>query len=75
MHCQMRMRMVCELSIQCDHVYGCLICDLPEDTVYVDLKVCTLKAIHTFRKDYKLQTTKCSPWETEVQLYPSLKKK
>ena len=41
----------------------------------MDLKVCTLKGIHTFRKDYKSQMTKCSPWETEVQTYPPLKKK
>ena len=40
-----------------------------------DLKVCTLKGIHTFRIEYKSQMTKCSPWGTKVQPYPSLKEK
>ena len=67
--------MACELSMQCDLVFRFLKCVLPEDTIDVDLKVCTLKGIHTFRKDYKSQMTKCSPWRTKVQPYTSLKKK
>ena len=61
--------------MQCGLVYGFFKCALPEDTIDVPLKVHTLKGIHTFRKDYKLQTAKCSPWGTEVQPYQSLKKK
>ena len=38
-------------------------------------KVCTLKGIYTFWKDYKMQMTKCSPWGNVVQPYPPLKKK
>ena len=45
--------MACELLMQCDFIYGFLKCALPADTMDVDLKVCTLKVIHTFRKDYK----------------------
>ena len=67
--------MACKLSTQCDLVYGFLKCALLEDTIDVDLEVCTWKGIHTFRKDYKSQTTKCSPWGTKVQPYPSWKKK
>ena len=39
--------------MQCDLMYGFLKCALQEDTIDVDLKVHTLKGIHTFRKDYK----------------------
>ena len=51
--------MACNLSMQCDLIFGFLKCALPED-----LKVHNLKRIHTFRKDYKLQKSKCSPWRT-----------
>ena len=67
--------MACELLMQCDLISGFLKCALPKDTIDVDLKVQTLKGIHTFREDYKMQMTKCSPWRTIVQPYPSLKKK
>ena len=67
--------MTCELSMQCDLVYRFLKCALPEDTTDMDLKVHTLKGIHTFKKDYKSQTSKCRLWGVEVQPYPSLKKK
>ena len=62
--------MACELSIQCDLVYGFLKCALPEDTIDVDLKVHTLKEIHTFKKDYKSQTSKCSHGEQQYNSTP-----
>ena len=53
--------MVCGLSKQCDVVFECLKYALREGTIDVDLKVCTLKGIHTFQKDYTMQMIKCSP--------------
>ena len=67
--------MACELAMQCDLVLRFLRCALPEDTINVDIKVCTLKVIHTFKKNYKSQTSKCSPWGAEVQSYPALRKR
>ena len=67
--------MASELSTQCDLYYWFLRYALPEDTIEVDLKVYTLMGIHTFKKDYKSQTSTWSSWRTDVQLYPSLKKK
>ena len=64
--------MACKLSVQHDLVYRCLKYALPEDTIDVNH---TLKGIHTLKKDYKSQSTKCSPWGAEVQQYPSLRKK
>ena len=67
--------MACGLAVQCDLIYGCLKCGLPEDTINVDLKVDTLKGIRTFKKEYKSQTSKFSPWGADMQHYPSLQKK
>ena len=66
--------MACKLSMQCDLIFGILKCTLPEDTIDVDLNVCTLRGIHTFGKD-RTQIIKCRPWGTMVKPYPSLKKK
>ena len=45
--------MACELSKQCNLFYSFLKCALPEETIDVDLKACTSKGIHKFKKDYK----------------------
>ena len=63
--------MACELAMQCNLEYGFLMCALPEDMIDVDQKVCTLKGIHTFKMDYKSQTSKCSPWGAEVKPTPN----
>ena len=67
--------MACKLSMQCDLIFGIIKCTIPEDTVDVDLKVCTLRATHTYRKDRSTQNIKYSPWGTKVQPYPSLKRR
>ena len=61
--------------MQCDLIFRFLKYVLPEDTIIVGLKVCTLKCIHIFRKDYMSQTSKCSPWGAEVHPYPALRNK
>ena len=67
--------MACELPANCDLIFGILSCNLPEDTVDVDLKVCTLWWIHTYKKDRSTEVSKCIPWRTEVKPFPSLLKK
>ena len=42
--------MACMLSMQCNLVYEFYKYSLPEDTADVDLKVYTLKGIHTFKR-------------------------
>ena len=51
----------CKLSTQCDLIFGILRCTLPEDTIDVDQKVCTLYGIHTYKKDRSTHVIKCSP--------------
>ena len=67
--------MACDLLTQCDLIFGILKCALPEDTIDVDLKVCTLWGIHTYRKDSSTQIIKCSTFGTEVLPFLSFKKK
>ena len=59
--------MACKLSANCDLIFGILSCNLLEDTIDVDLKVCTLLGIHMYNKDRCAQVIKCSPWGTEVK--------
>ena len=67
--------MVSDLAANCNFLLGYFTCSLLEDTIDVDLTVCTLKGIHTFRKDRNTQLSRCSPWGTEMKPFPSLKKK
>ena len=55
--------------------FGILSCTPSEDTINVDLKICTLWGIHTYKEDRSTQVIKYTPWGTEVQPFPSLKKK
>ena len=61
-----------ELLTNCNLILGILSHNLPEDTIDVDLDVCTLQGTHTYKNDRGTQLTKCSPWGTEVKPFPSL---
>ena len=67
--------MACKLLAVCDLIFDILNCNLTEDTIYVDLKVCTLWEVHTYKKDRSTWVSKHSPWGTEVKPFPSLQKK
>ena len=67
--------MGCKLAVKCNLMYGYLKCGLPEDTIKMDLRICTLKGIHTFKKDYKSQSSKCTPWETKMLLIPAYERR
>ena len=43
--------MAYKLAANCDLISGILTCNLLEDTIYVDLKVCTLWGTHTYKND------------------------
>ena len=60
-------RMACDLEPTCNFLFGFSSCTLPEDTTDVDITVCTLKGIHTFRKDQSMHISRCSPWGIEVK--------
>ena len=68
-------RMVCDLEPQCNFLYGFFTCNLPEDTIDVEVTVHTLKGIHNFRRDCNTQASMCSPWGMQVRPFRSLRKK
>ena len=67
--------MAYNLAENCNFLFGFFSCTLPQNTIDMDLMVCTLQGIHTFRKDRNTQVTKCSPWGTDVKPFPSLQRK
>ena len=67
--------MACDLKAMCNFLYGYFHCDLPEDTIDVEVTVRTLGRIHNFHKDHFMQSITCSPWNTLIKPFPSLQKK
>ena len=67
--------MACDLAPNCNFHFSYFSCNLPEDMIDVDITICTLKGIPTFRRDCTTQISKCSQWGSEVRLFPSLRKK
>ena len=60
---------------QCNFLYCFFQCNLPEDTIDVEITVWTLKGIHTFRKDCSSQSSVWNPWGLQVKPLPLLLKK
>ena len=67
--------MSCELTHNCDLIFGILNTNLPKDTIDVFLKVHTLLGIYIYKKDRSTQVSKYSPLGSEVKPFPSLQKK
>ena len=67
--------MACKLATNCIFLFGFFSCNLPEDTIDMDLKVHTLWGIHTYKRDRNIQVIKCRPWGSEVKPFPSLQRK
>ena len=67
--------MVCDLVPQCNFLYGFFKCELPEDTIDVEITVQTPKGIDTLRKDHATQSSMCSLRRSEVRPFPSLIRK
>ena len=67
--------MACDLEPTCNFLFEFFMCTIPEDTIDLDVTVCTLKVIHTFRKDGNTKISKCSPCSMEVKPFQSMWKK
>ena len=50
--------MASEITPTCDLIFGYLRCNLLKDTIDIDLKVHTLRGIHTYKKDLSSQVNK-----------------
>ena len=67
--------MASDLAPNCSFLFGCFLCNLPEDMIDVKITMYMLQGIPTFSKDRNNQISKCSPWGIEVRPFPSLRKK
>ena len=67
--------MVCILMPECNFMHGYFRCLLPEQTADVEVKVKTMRGIHTFRRDCTTQVISCKPWSPRLSPYLSLIKK
>ena len=67
--------MACDLAPQCHILYRFFQCQLPEDTIDIEIMVRTMKGIYTFKKDHSNQTSSCSPWGWQFHPFPFLVKK
>ena len=65
-------QMACILHPECNFFHGYFRCQLPEETVNVEVKVNTMQDIHPFRRDRTYQVIKYNPWSTRLHPYPSL---
>ena len=66
--------MACEFTSSCDLIFGLLNCNLLQDIIDVDLKICTLWGIYTYKKDRSSQVGKYSPLGNQGYTFPSLQK-
>ena len=64
--------MACILMLQCTFVHGYFRYLLPEETVDIEVKVRTMKGIHTFKRDHTTQIISYKPWSPRLCPNPSL---
>ena len=62
--------MACILMPECNFIHGYFRCLLPEDTVNMEVKVKTIRGIHTFRRDCTTHIIPCKPWSPRLHPYP-----
>ena len=67
--------MACILKPECNFLHGYFRCLLPIETMEVEVKVKTIRGIHTFRRDKTTQVISCNPWSTRLCPYQSLIRK
>ena len=65
-------QMACILCPECNFLHGYFRCQLPEETVDVEVEVKTMQGIHTSRRDRTSQVIKCNPWSINLHPYPFL---
>ena len=67
--------MACVLMPQFNFLYGYFCCQLPEDTIDVEMTVWTMTGIHMFKRDHSTQVISCRPWTSRLCPYQSLARK
>ena len=67
--------MASQINLVCDFASGYLQCDLPENTVDIDLKIHTIRGIHTYKEDCHSCANRFRPWGIYVMPFEPLKEK
>ena len=67
--------MACILKPECNFLHWYFQCLLHIETVDVEVKIKTMRRIHTFSRDQTNQVISCNPWSTRLHPYPSLIRK
>ena len=64
-----------DMNVTCDFLMNWLVCELPEHTMDVMLKVQMRTGEHTFREDVYMHTLKYRRWNNELRPFWSLKRR
>ena len=64
--------MACVLMPQCDFLYCYFWCQLPEDTINMEVTLGTMMGIHTFKRDHVGQIISCRPWSLPLHPHSSM---
>ena len=64
-----------QINPVCDFMLGYMKCELPEDTVKVDIKIRTFRGIHTLKDNRDYCTLMFRPWGSQVKPFEVLKVK
>ena len=64
-----------EMNVSCNFLMNQLVCELPEHTMDVLLKVRTTTGKHTFREDIYTHTLKYRRWNNELRPFRLLKRR
>ena len=64
-----------EINITCDFIEKLLVCELPEQTMDVLLKIWTKTGEHTFREDVYTHILKYPRWNNQLKPLRSLKRR
>ena len=67
--------MACLLQPECNFLHSFFRCKLPVEEVDVEVKITSMQGTHIFRRDWKTQMIKCTPWSTRLHPHPTIIKK
>ena len=67
--------MACNLKAHCDFDFHYFHCDLPKDTVDMEMTIWMVDGIHTYRRGQTTKVTSYSSWSRQVKPFSSLRRK
>ena len=68
-------QMACILQLECNFLHGFFWCQLPVETVDVEVRITSMQGTHTFRRDRTCHLIKCNLWSIRLCSHPTIVKK